>query len=49
MTKATLMRTAFDWGWFKGSEVQSVIIMAEAWQHPAKHGTGEAESSTIFI
>jgi hypothetical protein len=26
MTKATLIRTTFKWGWLIGSEVQSVII-----------------------
>ena len=24
MTKATLLRTAFNWGWLTGSEVQSI-------------------------
>jgi hypothetical protein len=28
MTKATLMRTTFNWGWLTGSEVQSIIIKA---------------------
>jgi hypothetical protein len=27
MTKVTLIRT-FNWGWFTGSEVQSIIIKA---------------------
>ena len=27
MTKATLIRTTFNWGWLTGSEVQPVIIM----------------------
>jgi hypothetical protein len=26
--KATLIRTAFNWGWLTGSEVQSIIIQA---------------------
>jgi hypothetical protein len=26
MTKATLLRTTFNWGWLTGSEVQSIII-----------------------
>jgi hypothetical protein len=26
MTKATLIRTTFNWGWLTGSEVQSSII-----------------------
>jgi hypothetical protein len=46
MTKATLMSTTFDWGWFTGSEVQSIIIKAGTWQHPDRHGAGGAESST---
>jgi hypothetical protein len=44
MTKTTLIRTAFNWGWLKGSEVQS-IIKTGAWQHPGRHGVGKAESS----
>jgi hypothetical protein len=27
MTKATLIRTTFNWGWLKVSEVQFIIIM----------------------
>jgi hypothetical protein len=27
MVKATLIRTAFIWGWLTGSEVQSIIII----------------------
>jgi hypothetical protein len=34
MTKATLKRTAFDWGWLTGSEVQSINIKVGTWQHP---------------
>jgi len=45
MTKATLIRTAFNWGWFTGSEVQSIIIKAGAWQYAGRHGAG-AEGST---
>jgi hypothetical protein len=37
MTKATLIRTTFNWGWLTGSEVQSIIINVEAWQHPDRH------------
>jgi hypothetical protein len=33
MTEATLIRTAFNWGWFTGSEVHSVIIKVGTWQH----------------
>jgi hypothetical protein len=46
MTKATLKRTKFNWGWLTGSEVQSIIINTVTWQHPDRHGTGEAENST---
>ena len=49
MTKATLLRTAFNWGWLRGSEVQSSIIEAGTWQHPGRHGTGRAESSTSYL
>jgi hypothetical protein len=28
MTKATLIRKTFNWGWLTGSEVQSIIIKA---------------------
>jgi hypothetical protein len=43
MTKATLIRTTFNWGWLTGSEVQSIIIKAGT---SCSHGAGEAESST---
>jgi hypothetical protein len=46
MTKATLIRTTFNWNWLTGSEVQSIIIKAGVWQHPGRHGAGGAESST---
>jgi hypothetical protein len=45
MTKASLIKTTFNWGWLTGSEVQSIIIKVGAWQHPGCHGTGRAESS----
>ena len=46
-SKATLIRTICNWGWLTGSELQSIIIMAGAWQHPGRHGAGEgAENST---
>jgi hypothetical protein len=37
MTKATLIRTKFNWGWLTGSEIQSIIMAGsmaasrEAW------------------
>ena len=46
MTKASLTRTIFNWGWLIGSEVQSSIIKVGTWQHPGRHGAGKAESST---
>jgi hypothetical protein len=46
MSKATLIRTTFNWGLLTGSEVQSIIIKVGAWQHPGSHGAGDAESST---
>ena len=46
MTKATLIRTTFNWGCLIGSEVQSIIIKAGAWQCQGRHGSGGAESST---
>jgi len=45
ITKATLIRAVFIWGWLTGSE-QSIIIKAGAWQHPGSHGAGGAECST---
>jgi hypothetical protein len=45
MTKPTLLRTTFNWGWLTGSEVQSIIIKVGAWQSPGRHGTDRAESS----
>jgi hypothetical protein len=46
MTKAKIIKTTFNWGWFMCSEVQSIIIKAWSGQHPGRYGTGEAESST---
>jgi hypothetical protein len=48
MTKASLIKTTFIWGWLTGSEVQSIITKVEAWQHPGKHGAGGAESSVFM-
>jgi hypothetical protein len=47
MTKATLIRTTFNWGWLTDSEVQSIIIKVGTWQYPGRHGTGGAESPTF--
>jgi hypothetical protein len=40
MTKASLIKTTFNWGWLTGSEVQSIIIKVGAWQYPGRHGAG---------
>jgi hypothetical protein len=48
MTKTTLLRTTFNWGWIIGSEVQPIIIKAIAWQCSGRHGVGRAESSTSY-
>jgi hypothetical protein len=45
MTKASLVKTTFNWGWLTGSEVQSIIIKMGTWQHTGRHGA-ETESST---
>jgi hypothetical protein len=44
MTKATLARTTFNWGWLTGSEVQSVIIKVGAGQCPGRQGAGSSTS-----
>jgi hypothetical protein len=46
MTKASLIKITFNWGWLIGSEVQSIIIKVGAWQYPGRHGAGRAESSS---
>ena len=45
MTKASLIRTTFNWGWLTGSEVQSIITKGGTWQHPGRHGVGGAKNS----
>jgi hypothetical protein len=45
MTKASLIKTTFNWGWLTGSEVQSITIKVGTWQYPGRHGGGGAESS----
>jgi hypothetical protein len=44
MTKVTLIRAIFNWGWLK--EVQSIITKVGAGQCPSKHCAGGGESST---
>jgi hypothetical protein len=46
MTKATSIRTTFNWSRLTGSEVQSIIIKVGAWQCLSRHGAGDAKSST---
>jgi hypothetical protein len=46
MTAASLIKkktttTTFNWGWFTGSEVQSITIKVGAWQHSGRHGARE--------
>jgi hypothetical protein len=48
MTQATLTRTTFNWSWLTGSEVQSVVIEVETWQHAGRHGAGGAESLLLL-
>jgi hypothetical protein len=48
MTKATLIRTTFNWGWLTGSEVQSIIIKG-AWQCLGRHSAGGSESYTSHL
>jgi hypothetical protein len=42
LTKASLIRTAFNRGWITGLEVPSSMIKAGAWQHPGRCGAGGA-------
>jgi hypothetical protein len=44
MTKATLIRTTFNWGWLTSSECQSIVIKAGTWQQPDKYSAGGAEN-----
>jgi hypothetical protein len=43
-TKATPIRTTFNWGWLTGSEVQSIIVKAWARQHPSRDVAESSES-----
>jgi hypothetical protein len=42
-----LIKTPFNWGYVKGSVVQSIIIKAGKWQYPGRHGAKGTESSTF--
>jgi hypothetical protein len=46
MTKATLTRTTFNWGWLTCSEVQAMIIKEGTWHHPVMCSAGGTESFT---
>jgi hypothetical protein len=46
MIKVNLIKMTFNLAWLTASDVQSIIIKAGKWQHPGRHGTGGAESST---
>jgi len=48
MSKATIIRITYDWGWLTGLVVQSIIIKAGAWQHPDRHDARGAESLTVI-
>ena len=48
MTKTSLIKTTFSWGWLTGSEVQSIIIKEGAWQRSGKHYAGRVKSSTPY-
>jgi hypothetical protein len=36
MNKATLIKTTFNWGLLRDSEVQAITIKAETWQCPSR-------------
>jgi hypothetical protein len=44
MTKATLIRTTFNWGWLTGSEVQFSIIKAGTWQYVVRDESSTSSS-----
>jgi hypothetical protein len=46
MTKTTLIRTIFNWGWLTGSKVPSIITKEGTWQCPGRHGAEGTVSST---
>ena len=47
MTKVTHIRTAFNWSWLTGLEVQPIIIKVGAWEHPA--GMVQAEMRVLHL
>jgi hypothetical protein len=48
MTKATHIKTTFNWGWLTGSEVPSIIIMVGSMTASSRHGPDRAKSSTYY-
>jgi hypothetical protein len=49
MTKASLLRTTFDWGWLTGAEVQSIIIKVGTGESPGRYDAGGVESFTLHL
>jgi hypothetical protein len=45
MTKSTLIRTTFNWGWLIGLEVQSIIIKAGA----CRAGMKQKEQRVLYL
>jgi hypothetical protein len=48
MTKATLIRTTFNWDWVTGSEVQSIIKVG-AWQYVQEVGMAQKELRVLHL
>jgi hypothetical protein len=48
MTKATIIRITFNWGWLRGSEVQSIVIKAGTWWYLGRHGSGDPKPQLFF-
>jgi hypothetical protein len=49
MTKATLIRTTFNWGWLKGKRFSPLSSRQEAWEHPGRHSAGGAENLHLHL
>ena len=50
MTKASLIKTRFNWGWLTGSEIQPIIVKARAWQHGSiQAGMVQAEMRVLHL
>jgi hypothetical protein len=47
MTKASLIKTTFNWGWLTGSEVQSIT---SGWEHGSiQAGMAQAELRVLHL